>query len=433
MTSAVNALSCGWGVDRLVPGDPEAVRGLAGTLAQFAEVTADAATALSRIDPVWTGPAYEAFWAALGGRREGFVDATRAFDSAAGAFRLYAGELAAAKTDAGIARGWWEAGIEAASRYEMQRFLDGASFSPPVQGSTTLVFSAGGSGLRADAVAKLEAAWASTDAAARAAIGALVAAQTKAPQAAHWWDTAAPTLAGLAVPGDTGVKREFAAGAVRGLFELGTAGGTNRTVKTLLDRAMDRWEKDHGINPHSGIHGIGSFAGTLVIPGFGIEGLAAGLASKLATKLANRPLTRLLAETETALVAEQATSSAAKRLTPLDQVTSCTVDIEAAKFAQTSLSETFSKGGNFAGRTVDDVAGDLRSGVLTPKDVPIDVIVRDGNTLILNTRSSQALIRAGVPRWAWHVVDRTGQPGFEARLTAQLARNGLTSGGTDLP
>lgn len=119
MTSAVNALSCGWGVDRLVPGDPEAVRGLAGTLAQFAEVTADAATALSRIDPVWTGPAYEAFWAALGGRREGFVEATRAFDSAAGAFGLYAGELAAAKTEAGVARGWWEAGIEAASRYEM--------------------------------------------------------------------------------------------------------------------------------------------------------------------------------------------------------------------------------------------------------------------------------------------------------------------------
>ena len=61
-----------------------------------------------------------------------------------------------------------------------------------------------------------------------------------------------------------------------------------------------------------------------------------------------------------------------------------------------------------------------------------DVIVRDGNTLILNTRSSQALIRAGVPRSAWNVVDRTGQAAYEARLTGQLTHNGLTSAGTDL-
>lgn len=69
----------------------------------------------------------------------------------------------------------------------------------------------------------------------------------------------------------------------------------------------------------------------------------------------------------------------------------------------------------------------------SPGDVPIDVIVRDGNTLILNTRSSQALIRAGVPRSAWNVVDRTGQAAYEARLTGQLTHNGLTSAGTDLP
>lgn len=70
---------------------------------------------------------------------------------------------------------------------------------------------------------------------------------------------------------------------------------------------------------------------------------------------------------------------------------------------------------------------------MSPKDVPIDVIVRDGNTLILNTRSSQALLRAGIPREAWNVVNRTGQAGYEARLSGQLGRNGLTSSGTDLP
>ena len=58
----------------------------------------------------------------------------------------------------------------------------------------------------------------------------------------------------------------------------------------------------------------------------------------------------------------------------------------------------FSKGGTFAGQSVEDVAGALRSGALNPSDVPIQYIVRDGNTLILNTRSAQALEQAGIPR-----------------------------------
>lgn len=108
-------------------------------------------------------------------------------------------------------------------------------------------------------------------------------------------------------------------------------------------------------------------------------------------------------------------------------------DIAGARFAQSSYSEMFSSGGRFAGQSIDDVAGSLRSGALSPKDVPIDVIVRDGNSLILNTRSSQALIRAGFPRSSWNVIDRTGQAAYEARLSGQLGRNGLTSYGTDLP
>jgi hypothetical protein len=57
-----------------------------------------------------------------------------------------------------------------------------------------------------------------------------------------------------------------------------------------------------------------------------------------------------------------------------------TVDIAGARFAQNGFSEAFSTGKNtpklFKGRTIDDVVGDLRSGDMTPKDVPIDVIVR---------------------------------------------------------
>ena len=88
--------------------------------------------------------------------------------------------------------------------------------------------------------------------------------------------------------------------------------------------------------------------------------------------------------------------------------------MEGANFAQRTFSSTFSKGGIFAGRPVSDVAGDLSSCALTPKEVPVNMIVRDGNTLILNTRSAQALMQAGIPRASWSVIDRTGRPALRA-------------------
>jgi filamentous hemagglutinin len=72
--------------------------------------------------------------------------------------------------------------------------------------------------------------------------------------------------------------------------------------------------------------------------------------------------------------------------------------LDNAAFAQKTFSETFSADGTFAGQTVSDVATSLRAGELTPADVPVQYIVRDGDTLILNTRSEQALEQAGIPR-----------------------------------
>jgi len=108
-------------------------------------------------------------------------------------------------------------------------------------------------------------------------------------------------------------------------------------------------------------------------------------------------------------------------------------DIGGARFAQKSYSETFSKGGLFGGQTIDDVAGQLESGALSSKDVPINVVVRDGNTLITNTRSAQALTRAGIPRGSWNVVNQTGNPLYANLLSGQLSRNGLTSSGYEFP
>ena len=101
-----------------------------------------------------------------------------------------------------------------------------------------------------------------------------------------------------------------------------------------------------------------------------------------------------------------------------------------ANYAQRTYSESFSAGGSFAGMTVNEVAAGLRSGSIEASEVSVEYIVRDGNTLMLNTRSAQALERAGVPRSRWNAVNVTGDAAAEARLTAQLKRNGLTSEGT---
>ena len=110
-----------------------------------------------------------------------------------------------------------------------------------------------------------------------------------------------------------------------------------------------------------------------------------------------------------------------------------------ARYAQRTFSNTFSPEGirkysRLAGRpikTVNDLSNAIRSGRIKVSDLPVEYIVRDGNVLILNTRTSQALTQAGIPRSQWTVVNRTGQPFFEELLTGQLSRNKLDSTGIE--
>jgi RHS repeat-associated protein len=111
-----------------------------------------------------------------------------------------------------------------------------------------------------------------------------------------------------------------------------------------------------------------------------------------------------------------------------------------ANFAQTSFRESFSKAGateisKITGmpiKTIDDLAAALQSGAVSPSQIPVNVINRGGNTLILNTRTAQALERAGIPRSQWNGVNQTGNPLFEQMLTDQLRRNQLSPAGTPL-
>jgi filamentous hemagglutinin len=69
--------------------------------------------------------------------------------------------------------------------------------------------------------------------------------------------------------------------------------------------------------------------------------------------------------------------------------------------------------------------------LLTPADIPVSVVVRDGQMLIANTRSAVALEAAGIPRSAWAVIDQTGNSMWETIVTDMLRNNGLTSAGID--
>ena len=91
-----------------------------------------------------------------------------------------------------------------------------------------------------------------------------------------------------------------------------------------------------------------------------------------------------------------------------------------ANWAQRKYGQTFSKKGNFKKRPVKYVVADLKAGILKPTDLPIQIIRRGENVLMLNTRSSQALTLAGIPRSEWIIKDVTGNRNFERRLNEQL-------------
>jgi len=113
-----------------------------------------------------------------------------------------------------------------------------------------------------------------------------------------------------------------------------------------------------------------------------------------------------------------------------------------ARYAQTSYLNTFSKEGiriysRLAGRpinTIDELVAAIKAGHITPSQIEVNYIVRPGGkTLVLNTRTAQALEQAGIPRSQWNAINRTGDPLYERLLSEQLKRNNLTNSGIANP
>ena len=101
------------------------------------------------------------------------------------------------------------------------------------------------------------------------------------------------------------------------------------------------------------------------------------------------------------------------------------------RFTQTTASAAF-KNGEFAGKTIGEISAGLREGSILPSQLPVEVIEREGQVLLLNTRSSLSLVRGGVAPSEWTIINRTGDAFYEKLLTERLLRNELTNAGTEV-
>lgn len=110
--------------------------------------------------------------------------------------------------------------------------------------------------------------------------------------------------------------------------------------------------------------------------------------------------------------------------------------LERAKFAQSTYSETFSAVGSksyskLAGTkisTIDDLSAAITSGKIDPARLPVEHYRLGGADYILNTRTAEALRRAGIPRSKWNWADVTGDKLALERLRKQLENNRLGPG-----
>jgi|GEM_PF-3752786 len=123
---------------------------------------------------------------------------------------------------------------------------------------------------------------------------------------------------------------------------------------------------------------------------------------------------------------------AADALRAADEVTEATVERAAkeVRFAQKGISKVF-RHGEFAGKTIDEIAQGLKSGAIHPDQLPIKVIERDGVMYALNNRSLMALRLAGLEPTV--IENVTGQEFFERQLTERLLEIGSEVGPDFVP
>ncbi|MBO0879434.1 MAG: hypothetical protein J2P17_03495 [Mycobacterium sp.] len=413
--------------DSLIPGDPDAIEELARTLAVLARGMGEGQSKLAAIrSGDWRGKGGAAFRNLIGEQPAKFGAASDAFGQARGALVRYADVLRQAQHDAGLALEQYGRSEQATRHWQHGKHH---GTDPGESG-------------RSAAHQTLALARSRVDTEARRTANALMSATQGAPKKPSLLHRALSGVEHLLTNKSAlgHVLLDVGAGVIDGAIDMAKGAwmltgaamtdpaGFARSWEGMLEvvglpqqrRAFglsfvdaDEWSTD----PARALGHTGFTVATTLI---GIAGYDAAPAAVLPGKVP--PLS---SEVVAAAKASEAEPGMIEGYPAWRGLT------DKAKWAQENHGALFGVNGTFKYRSVQEVVDDLRSGVLGTGDLKIDVIRRGDNTLIVNTRSSHALMRAGIPRSEWIVRDVTGDERLERRLTAQLKRSNLTESGTD--
>jgi hypothetical protein len=289
--SALSDLAHGHPVERLVPGDPGGVAALGDALAGYADLLADAARALGRVEVSWDGAAAAGFRDELGLQPGRFSAAAGSFDSACAALGRYAATLLSAQLAAGQARDLFAEGMRAAAA--------AAAVGGPLGvdgGPLDVLTSPVGHEQRLAAVELLERVRSDVDRAGTEAAETLRDAMASAPEPVSAWQHAWNLV--LAPPWELSQeRRDWAAGAAVGILDTVVL-ATNPLPVALWVGAttkpqVNAFEWRLGIDPRSGLHTAASVVVPTVLTGAaGLDGVASTSAVRtgmdsLAAKPAN--------------------------------------------------------------------------------------------------------------------------------------------------
>ena len=407
----------------LVPGDPDALDELARTLGVFARGMGTGADRLGAIrSGDWLGHGGNAFRGLIGEQPAKFGAASDSFGTAKAAVTHYADVLREAQHAAGQAVGRYGSGDEATSAWRARSSGTAHPGDDPGADDRTAA-----GRLLSDARDRV-----ATEALRLSAT--LSAAEHGAPKRPSFLHRAASGLTGVFTHHFGGTLIHLGEGMADGVRDMGAglwaltgavvtnpakfarswqgllyAVGMPQQRRAFAQSFVDwtEWSKDPA-------RAFGTTAINVASIFVGGSGLAAkaGDAARIATEMP------AVAELSPEMLAVTKATEANPAM--LDGFPSWRGLTDKANWAQRKYGQTFSKKGNFKKRPVKYVVADLKAGILKATDLPIQIIRRGENILMLNTRSSQALTLADIPRSEWIVKDVTGNRNFERRLNAQL-------------
>ncbi len=257
--SALSDLAHGLPAEGLVPGDADGLAALGDALAGYADLLADAAHALGRVEVSWDGSAAARFRDELGLQPGRFSAAASCFEVASTALGRYAATLASAQLAAARARDMYAEGVRAA-------IAAGGGPLGVDAGPLDALLSPAGREQRLAAVELLERVRADVDRAGNETAEYLRTALASTPEPVSAWQHAWNFL--LAPPWDLNQeRRDWAAGAAVGILDTLVLASNPLPIALWVGAStkpqVNAFEWRLGVDPRSGFH----TAGAVVVPG----------------------------------------------------------------------------------------------------------------------------------------------------------------------